>query len=187
MAFQGEREPGVLGMDGELLESMAQDEIPEQEMMVVMQEQVLPQPNPEPEMGAAAAAAYDTSPPLPRQIPSPTLGGPTPDGEAIAADPPDMGQLLMVLLAEVKANACKMDGIKTDAKEMKEEMKTNMDANMQTLWGEMQKMGRGLQAGIVALACNETRTAGEKMATPCAGTNELGRACNGCQARNGGG
>ena len=67
MESQGEREPGVLGMDGGLLESMVQDEIPEQEMLVVQDE--LPQPNPEPEMGAAAAAAYDTSPPLLRNPP----------------------------------------------------------------------------------------------------------------------
>ena len=63
MASQGEREPGVLGMDEGLLESMVQDGDPEQEMLVV-EEQELPQTDPEPEMGAAAAAAYDTSPPL---------------------------------------------------------------------------------------------------------------------------
>ena len=63
MAFQGEREPGVLEMDVELVESMAQDGIPEQEMLNV-QEQFPPQLNPEPEMGAAAAAVYDTSPSL---------------------------------------------------------------------------------------------------------------------------
>ena len=64
MAFQGEREPGV-EMDLEIVESMAQDENPEQEMLIVQDE--FPQPNPEPEMGAAAAEAgvYDTSPPLP--------------------------------------------------------------------------------------------------------------------------
>jgi len=62
MASQGERVLGVLGMDEESLESMVQDEIPEQEMLVVQDE--LPQLNPEPEMGAAAAAAYDTSPSL---------------------------------------------------------------------------------------------------------------------------
>ena len=61
MAFQGERVPGV-EMDLAMLESMVQDENPEQEMLVV-QEQFLPQPNPEPEMGAAAAA----SPPPLRQ------------------------------------------------------------------------------------------------------------------------
>ena len=40
--------------------------------------------------------------------------------------------------------------------------------------GEMQNMGQGLQAGIEAILCDETRTAGEIMATPRAGTNELG-------------
>ena len=65
MAFQGEREPGVVGMDLELVESMAQDEIPEQDIPV---QDEFPQPNPEPEMGAAAAeaAVYDTSPPPPK-------------------------------------------------------------------------------------------------------------------------
>ena len=61
MAFQGEREPGVLEMDVELVESMAQDEIPEQD---IPEQDEFPQTNPEPEMGAAAAAVYDTSPPL---------------------------------------------------------------------------------------------------------------------------
>ena len=44
---------------------------------------------------------------------------------------------------------------------------------MEEMRGEMQKIGRGLQAGIKAIVCSETRTAGEKMATPRAGTNEL--------------
>ena len=73
MAFQGEQEPGVLEMDVELVESMAQDENPEQEMLVV-QEQFPPQPNPEPEMGAAAAeaAVYDIPPsPPPPKPPDP--------------------------------------------------------------------------------------------------------------------
>ena len=39
--------------------------------------------------------------------------------------------------------------------------------------GEMQQIGRGLQVGIKSIVCSETRTAGEKMATPRAGTNEL--------------
>ena len=45
MASQGERELGVLGMDEGVLESMAQDGDPEQEMLVV-QEHELPQPDP---------------------------------------------------------------------------------------------------------------------------------------------
>ena len=36
MESQSERVPGVLEMDVGLVESMVQDEIPEQEMMVVM-------------------------------------------------------------------------------------------------------------------------------------------------------
>ena len=68
MAFQGERVPGVLGMDLELVESMAQDENPEQEMLIVQDE--FPQPNPEPKMGAVAAeaAVYDTPLPLPSSV-----------------------------------------------------------------------------------------------------------------------
>ena len=65
MEFQGEREPGVVGMDEGVLESMVQDGDPEQEMLVVQDE--LPQLNPEPEMATAHGA-----PPSPlRQSPSP--------------------------------------------------------------------------------------------------------------------
>ena len=52
-------------MDVGLLESMAQDGDPEQEMLVV-EEQELPQTDPEPEMGAAAAAVCDA--PLPNSV-----------------------------------------------------------------------------------------------------------------------
>ena len=55
-------------MDVELVESMAQDENPEQEM-VVIQEQFPPQLNPDPEMGAAVAAADESSPPPLRRNP----------------------------------------------------------------------------------------------------------------------
>ena len=80
MESQGERVLGVLGMDGELLESMAQDESPEQEMLNE-QEQFPPQLNPEPEMGAAAeAAGYDTPLPHLRQIPSPAPSETETDG-----------------------------------------------------------------------------------------------------------
>ena len=41
--------------------------------------------------------------------------------------------------------------------------------------GDMQ----GLQAGIKAISCSETRTASEKMAPPRAPTNELGGECTG--------
>ena len=67
MAFQGEREPGV-EMDVGLLESVAQDESPEQEMLIV-QEQFPPQLNPEPEMGAAAAALMTLPIPSPLKFP----------------------------------------------------------------------------------------------------------------------
>ena len=74
MAFQGERVPGVLEIEmrEEIVESMAQDEIPEQDISV---QDEFPQPNPEPEMGAAAAkAAGDNTPPSPppsKSLPSP--------------------------------------------------------------------------------------------------------------------
>ena len=70
MAAQGEREPGGLVVCNSLLGPMAQD-IPEQD--IVMGEQELPpQMDPKLEMGAAAAAADFATPPLLRQIPSPT-------------------------------------------------------------------------------------------------------------------
>ena len=67
MAFQGEREQGGLEIEmrEEIVESMAQDEIPEQEMLIGQDE--LPQPNSEPEMGAAAEAAVDDAP-LPSSV-----------------------------------------------------------------------------------------------------------------------
>ena len=88
-------------------------------------------------------------------------------------------------------NKNKMEAnLKENAKQMKNEMdgmNANMNKKMKEMRGEMQKMGHGLQAGIMALAYDETRTAGEKMAPPRAGTNELGGECNGCRARKGGG
>ena len=54
----------------------------------------------------------------------------------------------------------------TNTNKLREEMKE--------MWGEMQKMGHGLQTGIMAISCSETRTARKKMATPRAGTSELG-------------
>ena len=118
MEFQGEWVPGV-EMDLEMLESMAQDENPEQEMLVE-QEQFLPQPTPEPEMGAAAAAMYDTSPPPLRQNP-PILA------ESAQPSAPDMAQLFAILA-----------GISGDMQGMKSEMNNKMDGMTQTLRGEMQ-------------------------------------------------
>ena len=66
MAAQGERVSGVLDMCCSVLDPMAQEKIPEQDIVVEEQEQFPPQMDPEPEMGAAAAeaAVYDTSPSL---------------------------------------------------------------------------------------------------------------------------
>ena len=66
MAAQGERVSGTIGMDGGLLDPIAQDEEAEQEMLVV-EELELPQMDPEPEMGAAAV--YDTPLPLSTKTP----------------------------------------------------------------------------------------------------------------------
>ena len=61
MAVQGEREQGVLGMDLEIIESMAQDEMSVQNMPV-MQVELPPQTNPELKMGAAAGPRWMTPP-----------------------------------------------------------------------------------------------------------------------------
>ena len=77
MAAQGERVSRAIGLCSLVDAPMAQDEIPEQD--IVVEEQELPQMDPEPEMGTVAAAAYDTSPPLPRQNPSPAPSETTTD------------------------------------------------------------------------------------------------------------
>ena len=59
MAVQGEQAQG--GLDLEMLESMAQDEVTMEDSN--MQVEFSPQPNPESEMGAGAEAAFDTPPP----------------------------------------------------------------------------------------------------------------------------
>ena len=112
---------------------MVQDKIPVQDIPRKMLQQSLPQTNPEHEMGVAAAVAYDTSLSLLRNPP------PIP---AKTAHPsaPDMAQLF-AMLAEINNE---MDA---------------MEANTQTLRGEMRQMGQCLQVGI--------------MATPRAATNEL--------------
>ena len=148
-----------------MLDPMAQGEEVEQEILVVEGEQFFPpQMDPEPEMGAAAAeaAVYDTSPSLLRNPP------PIP-AETAQPSAPDVSQRVTILLAEIRKNARDfMDG---------------MDVHTKAFRSEMQS----LQAGIRAFASDEMRTAGGKMATPHAGTNELGGECNGCQARGGGG
>ena len=64
-------------------------------------------------------------------------------------------QLLTIWLAEINKNAC--------------DLMDHMDAHRKAFRSDMQS----LQAGIMACACDETRTAGGKMATPRAGANEL--------------
>ena len=79
---------------------------------------------------------------------------------------------LFAMLAGVNATLQQMQNemkanLKENAKEIKEEMKNGMKEDMKEMQGEMQQMGRGLQAGIKAIA-------GELiMATPRAGANEL--------------
>ena len=134
MAAQSEREPGVVDMEGGLLDPMAQDEEVEQEMLVVEEEQFFPpQMDPKPEMGAAAAeaAGYDTSPSLPQN--PPILA------ESAQLSAPDIAQLF-AMLAGMNA---KMD---TNAQEIKG-INSNMEANTQTMREEMQCMGAGLRMG----------------------------------------
>ena len=169
MAFQGEREPGVLEMDVELVESMAQDGIPEQDMLNV-QEQFPPQTNPEPEMGAAATA-LDPPPPL-RQNPSPAPDGSTPDnGELTAAGFADMRGMFDALMGAMRVNAQQMgnemrvmnekmeNNINEKMEANTKKMEANMRGEMKAMRSEMRRVGQCLQAG--------------KRATPSAATNEL--------------
>ena len=121
-------------------------------MVVEEQEQSPPQMDSEPEMGAAAAAVHDTSPSLLHQNPSMLA-------ESAQPSAPDIAQLI-AMLAAMNAN-----------------MENKMDGMTQTMRGEMQQIGRRLQAGtarIVAIARSEARTTAGKMVTPRAGKNELG-------------
>ncbi len=100
MEFQGEREPGVLEIDV-MLESMAQDEIPEQDIPIGMQVDNPPQPDPEPEMGAAAEAAVDDTPPSHlRQSPSPAPSETaTNNGGSVQLEPSVIAQLMLMMQA----------------------------------------------------------------------------------------
>ena len=192
MEFQSERVP-VVDMDLEMLESMAQDGNPEQEMFIV-QEQFLPQPNPEPEMGAATAAVCDTSPP-PLHQNLPILA------ESAQPSAPDIAQLCAMLAGlneKMEANACKMDGIKANTSRMENKMEANLKENakqikeemkdeMEKMRGEMQNMGQSLQAGIMAFASDEMWTARKKNGDATCWDERAGGECNGCQARGGGG
>ena len=147
MAAQGERVSGAVEIDAmgsSVLDPMAQDKIPEQD--IVMEELELPpQMDTEPEMGAAAAeaAVYDTSPSLLRNPP------PIP---AETAQP----SALDVILQAINDMKNEMDG-------SARRMEKKMNAHTQTMPGEMQKMGHGLQVGIMAFA-SEVRTTADKVA-----------------------
>jgi len=149
MAAQGERVSGAIGMDGGLLDPMAQDEIPEQEMLVVEeQEQFPPQMDLEPGMGAAAAEAaeYDTSPSL--------LQNPPILAESAQLSAPDIAQLI-AMLAAMNANMNdKMDG---NARQMNKKM----DGMAQTMREEMQCMGAGLQDGLDKVKGGQDQLKGE--------------------------
>ena len=129
-------------MDVGLLESMAQDESPKQEMLNE-QEQFPPQTNPEPEMGAAAAAVYDTSPPPLRQnLPIPA--------ETAHPSAPDMAQLFAMLAEMNRGINNKMD-----------DMNQNLIGNTQMLREEMQCMGAGLQDGLNEVEEGQNQLKGE--------------------------
>ena len=122
---------------------MAQDEIPEQDIVVEEQEQLPPHMDPEPEMGAAAA--YDTSPPLLHQNPSPI------PAETARPGTPDMAQICAMLAAMSANMNAKMDGMngKMDGNTRRMEgMNAKMDGMARTMREEMQCMGAGLQGGL---------------------------------------
>ena len=65
-----------------------------------------------------------------------------------------------------------LGGLRNEMDGMYANMHNKMDGMTQTMRGEMQKMGHGLQAGIMAFA-SEVRTTVDKRAPPRAATNEL--------------
>ena len=135
MAAQGERVLGAIGMDGGLLDPMAQDKEVEQEMLVVEEEEQFfpPQMDTEPEMGTAAGAESDTPPPLLRQNPSPVPSEAAAD-RGDSAEINRVGEMLMRM----------MQGMEN---RMNENMEKKMDGMAQTVREEMQCMGAGLQEG----------------------------------------
>ena len=141
MAAQGERVSGVIGMcscslvDDPMVQDTPVQDIPIPEQDIVVEELELPQMDLEPEMGAAAA--YDASPPLFHQNPSPF------HAETAHQSAPDMAQLIAMLVG--------MRGEKQEMNERMQRMENNMGKKMdgmtQTMREEMQCMGAGLQEG----------------------------------------
>ena len=82
-----------------------------------------------------------------------------------------MAQLFAMLANTQQALENKMDGIKTDAKELREEIKANtkgMKEEMEKMRGEMRQVGQCLQAGKMApprVATNELRGAHRRVRT----------------------
>jgi len=145
MAFQGEREPGV-EMDLELVESMAQDENPEQEMLIA-QEQFLPQPDPEPEMGAVAAAVYDTSPSLLHQNP-PIL--------AESAQPRALDIIVQAMNTNAQEMKRKMEGMENKI----ERINNKMDGNTNGMKESVVKCVLQRAHSMGARACESDRVCG---------------------------
>ena len=120
-------------MCSNVLDPMAQD-IPEQD--IVMGEQELPpQMDPKPKM----AAVCDTSPPLPHHNPPPI------PAETAHPGALDRDQIYRIWQTTGGMN----DEIKT-VQQMKEEIKKNIDAQLQMMQGEMRQVGQWLHAGIMA-------------------------------------
>ena len=134
MASQGERVPGV-DICSSVLDPMAQDKNPVQDIPRKMLQQSLPQMDSEPEMGAAAAAAvFDTLPPHLRQNPSPTPSETATDnGGSVQLSPSVLAQM-MEMFRQV------MSG---DMQQIKNKMDTNTD-KMEEMRGEMRQVGRCL-------------------------------------------
>ena len=128
---------------------------------------------------------YDTPPRLLRQNPSPAPSETATDRGDLAssgsAEINRVGEMLMRMMQAMSGDMQQMNNkIDTNTNKMETNtirMENKMDGNtkkMEEMRGQMQKMGHGLQAGIMAISCSETRTARKKMATPRAGASELG-------------
>ena len=138
------------------LDPMAQD-IPEQDIVIGEQE-LPPQMDPKPEM----AAVYDTPPPLPTSVKSPSRPPSetaTDNGGSVQLSPFTRAQMMEMITQAMRGETRemmqgmneKMDGIKNNTNELEKKMdgmSKNMDGMAQTMREEMQCMGAGLQNGL---------------------------------------
>ena len=113
----------------------------------------------------------------PQMDPEPEMGAAT--ATVYDTSPPPLHQNPPILAESAQLSApdiaqlfAMLAGMRGETQQMGKEMKNDIKEEMREMRGEMRQMGRCLQAFI--------------MATPRAGTNELGGECNGCQARGGG-